>query len=173
MSQKTNKNRRSSLKVLGTVSLSTALMPSVWRTPLVNAVILPAHAQTSFGIDCSGVETEPVDQPISITVTATEIRGPIIVARTDNTFAGSVTNNVGQCGDSSARTELVELSGTIDSDTNSITGAFNVSQFCGDALACEQLTNFSVSQVMPVDDDDLGDYQGRVIGTLRCCVDFL
>lgn len=173
MSHRNDKSRRRALTTLATVTLIAGAMPSRWKTPVVNAVILPAHAQTSFASSCSGFETEPVNQPISITVTDTEIRGPIVVTRTGDTFAGTSTTNVGQCGDASTRSELVELSGTIDSDNNRITGTFNVSQFCGDSLACEQLTSFSATQVTPISGDDLGDYQGNVNGTLRCCIDFL
>jgi len=41
-----NQKRKTLKKVVG-VSAVTALTPISWKKPLLNAVILPAHAQTS------------------------------------------------------------------------------------------------------------------------------
>lgn len=173
MNEQRTQDKRKTLGVIATLGVTALALPTRWQSPLINSVIVPAHAQTSFPASCSGFETEPVSEPISITVSDTEIRGPVVVARAGNQFSTTVTNNAGTCSDSSARTEVIEFSGTIDSATNTITGEFNVTQFCGDALACEQLTTYTATQVTPVPGDDLGDYQGQVNGTLRCCVDFL
>ena len=164
-------NKRQAVAILGSLGV---LISGNWHRPIINSVLLPAHAQTSFGSECSGVEMESVDQPISITVTDTEIRGPIVVVRNGLDFVVEQTSIVGQCGPNNDDIiQTVTLSGTIDSAQNSISGEFNVRQDCAGALACEQLTTYVVNQVPAVTNDDLGEYQGRVIGTLECCVDFL
>jgi hypothetical protein len=166
-------SKRKSLQLILTIGGVAAALPSGWRKPIVDSIVLPAHAQTSFAADCSGIDTEPVDEPISLTVTATEIRGPIVGPRNGATFAITENNVIGSCNNSSDRTEIIELSGTIDSAQNSISGDFIVREFCGDVLACEQITQYTATQVIPVNGDDLGEYTGRVVGTLSCCRDFL
>ena len=166
-------NKRQALAILGSVGVAS-LLSRGWHQPLINSVVLPAHAQTSFGSECSGVEVESVDQAISITVTDTEVRGPIVVIRNGLDFIGEQTSIVGQCGpNKDDLIQTVTFSGTIDSVQNSISGEFNVRQVCAGELACEQLTTYVVNQVPAVTNNDLGEYQGRVIGTLECCVDFL
>jgi hypothetical protein len=166
-------NKRQALAILGSLAASSLLTRS-WYQPIINSVVLPAHAQTSFASECSGVEVEPVDQPISITVTDTEIRGPIVVVRNGLDFVGEQTSIVGQCGpNNDDLIQTVTLSGTIDSALNSISGEFDVRQVCAGELACEQITTYVANQQPAINGDDLGEYQGRVVGTLECCVDFL
>ena len=46
MNKPTNNNRRKLLGVLGFAGVAAA--PTQWVTPVINAVLLPAHAQTSI-----------------------------------------------------------------------------------------------------------------------------
>ena len=175
-----NKSKRQTLiSILALGSVHTAL-PGKWVNPLVKVIVLPAHAMTSTetgdpgSSNCSGFDTQAVDEPISITVTEAEIRGPIVVPLEGNSFSGEQSSSAGLCGpDNEELTQVVTFNGVIDSIANQITGEFNVIQFCGDALACEQITSFTASQNPVVSDSDLGEYQGQVIGTLRCCNDFI
>lgn len=169
-----NKSKRKIIKVSVAAGSLLVVLPNHWVAPVIKGIVIPAHAQTSFGSDCSGIDTEPVDQAISITVTDTEVRGPIVVARNGNSFASEQTVSLGRCSnDTNELTQVTELSGTINSAQNRIVGTFNVRQYCGTTLVCEQLTDFVLSQTPPVNGDDQGVYQGRVIGTLRCCRDAL
>jgi len=146
-----------------------AALPQRWSRPLIDSVIIPAHAQTT----CSGFEVEPIDQPIDITLTAAEVRGPIIVGRDGSgVFSDTQTLINGTCTNDAAFSQEVTFSGTIDSANNEIVGDLLIRQFCGDDLFCEQVSTYTAQQ-NPVDAmSDLGTYQGRVVGTQTCCVDF-
>lgn len=43
----TMNSKRKSLKALATLGVGVAATPSAWKQPIVNSIILPAHAQTS------------------------------------------------------------------------------------------------------------------------------
>ncbi len=149
------------------------VITAVWSTPIITAVRIPVHAQTSTS-ECAVFETESVDQPISITVSETDVRGPAVANRTGQTFAVTLDQSGATCADGvTVSMSSIEFSGTIDETTNSLSGTFNVMQYCGDQLACEQLATFTATQT-PIDStSDLGTYEGRVVGTLRCCSDLL
>jgi len=162
-------NRRNVLLSMFASGAGLASLPQRWTKPLVNAVVAPAHAQTS----CSGFEVEPIDQPIDITLTADEVRGPIIANRDGSaSFNDTQTLTNGTCNNGAAFSQEVTFSGTIDLANNQITGDLLIRQFCGDDLFCEQVSTYTAQQ-MPADaSTELGTYQGRVIGTQTCCVDF-
>jgi len=178
---KTNLKKRRFLQAIASTGF-VAAAPTEWTKPIIKTIILPVHAQTSPlpppvpdpGPACSGFETESVNEPIVIVVTDTEVRGPIIVTRSGNTFSSMATSNIGVCADDAgARTQEIEFSGTINTASNDITGDLIVRQFCGESLACEQITTYTATQA-PVDaSTELGNYSGQAIGTLRCCIDFL
>ena len=168
------RSKRQTIKSLLAAGTVVACLPNRWHTPLINSIVLPAHAQTSFSADCSGVDVEPLDQPISLTVTDTEILGPIAVSRTGDSFSSEQTSSLGLCSNNvDSLTQVTILSGVIQGDQNLINGTFIVRQYCGDVLACEQLTEYTVRQTPADSGSDLGVYEGRAVGTLRCCTDFL
>lgn len=188
---KTPKTRRKTLVALAGAGVIWSI-PSGWHKPLVNSIILPAHAQTSPPDDeppvdeppvdeppvdeaCSGFETEPVSESITVTVTDTEIRGPIIITRVDPmAFDGFEAAETGSmCSETDNFSEEITFNGTIDPTNSQITGEFILRQFCGEALVCEQITDYVVDQTPPAAGDDLGVYNGTATGTLRCCIDFL
>ncbi|MFQ3244492.1 MAG: hypothetical protein ACI9SP_001123 [Arenicella sp.] len=157
------KNRREILKAsIGSGAVLVA-MPSKWTSPVMNSIILPAHAQTS------GSTSSPVNESISIDITATEISGPIVIARSgSSSFSGSETVLVGQCKGTSDLSLRVDFSGTLDSANSQITGAITLTQRCGSDLVCEQLSTFTVTQ-SPLDlGSDIGNYTGTLTGTLVC-----
>jgi hypothetical protein len=47
MNRQKNDDRRKLLSVLGLTSVAVVAAPAQWVTPVINAVMLPAHAQTS------------------------------------------------------------------------------------------------------------------------------
>lgn len=148
-----------------------ASLPKRWSQPIVNTVILPVHAQTSDS--CSGFEVEPIDQPIDITVTETEVRGPIVASlEASGVFNDTQTLSGGSCNNGSAFTQEVSFSGTVDSASNEITGDLLIRQFCGLDLFCEQISTFTAQQIPVNSASNLGTYQGRVTGTQTCCQDF-
>jgi hypothetical protein len=106
---------------------------------------------------------------MSIDITATEISGPIVIARSGgSSFSGSETVLVGQCKGSSDLSLMVEFSGTLNSATSQITGEITLTQRCGGDLVCEQVSTFTVTQ-SPVDlGSDIGNYTGTLSGTLVC-----
>ncbi len=175
-------SRRKLITAVAGLGLVSTL-PKEWSKPLINSVLVPAHAQTSPEVPevpevpdgCSGFETEPIAEPIVITVSATQIIGPIIIERTDplafDGFQESETTT--SCSATDNFSEEITFDGTIDSANNEITGNFILRQFCGDALVCEQITTYTASQTPAVAGDDLGTYNGTASGTLRCCIDFL
>ena len=149
-----------------------AALPKQWSRPVVETVILPAHAETSFM--CSGFDVEPVDQPIDITVTATQINGPIIAdLDASGSFDTTQTIASGSCSDDSEFSQQTMFSGIIDSSANQISGDLIIRQFCGPNLFCEQISVYTATQISPDPNSDLGDYQGRITGTQTCCQDFL
>ncbi len=162
-------SRRDAIQGLLGIGVAATALPKEWVKPVVNQIVLPAHAMTS----CSGFTTEPINESITITVTSAEIQGPIVVARNGgSTFSGSDTTTIDSCRDGQNLTVEVNFSGELDSANNQITGDLTIIQRCGPDLVCEQISTYSATQA-PVDSgSDLGDYEGTVIGTLRCCDDF-
>lgn len=173
-----NNKKRKTLAVLFAGGGLLAVLPSQWKKPLINSVLVPAHAQTSPEPEpetCSGgFVTEPVNSPLQLVITADEILGPIVVTRDGSaSFSGFSNSVVDQCLGNRELSEEVTFTGTIDSATNQVTGDLTIIQLCGTQLVCEQLTSFTVTQDPVVAGDDLGTYSGTLTGTLRCCVDFL
>ena len=166
-------SRRQSIKLLASLGVISGSLPQEWSKPLVKAVILPAHGQTSSDPDsCSDEDVQQLDEPIAITVSATEVRGPVVAPLTGNSFFVEETIDQGMCaGNTLSQTQTTEFSGQIDSTNNQITGDFLIRQFCGTTMICEQIAAFTANQVTPVTNDDLGDYTGQVTGTLTCCLD--
>ncbi|GHA17896.1 hypothetical protein GCM10008090_29520 [Arenicella chitinivorans] len=161
-------SRRDVLKPVVGTGLVLGFMPETWRTPLINAVITPAHAQTS----CSGFSESTVNESITITVTANEVQGPIVVTRSGNRFDGSDASRIDECQGGNDLDVDIQFSGTIDVAANQISGDLIIVQSCGGQLVCEQVSQFIATQT-PIDaGSELGDYQGAVTGTLRCCDDF-
>ncbi len=161
-----NERKRKLIKGLG--------MGAVWTSPVVSAIALPAHAMTSAGRTCSAFETESIEQPISITVTDDDVRGPLIATRNGQTFQGVLENTAGLCADGiTPLVSVIEFSGTIDAVRGTVSGVFDTRQFCGTELACEQIATFTAMQTSMGRISDVGDYEGRVTGTLRCCVDLI
>jgi len=157
------KNRREILKASIGSGAVLVFVPSKWTSPVINSIVLPAHAQTS------GSTSSPVNESINIEITATEIRGPIVIARSgSSSFSGSETVMIGQCSGTSDLSLRVDFSGTLDSATSQITGEITLTQRCGGDLVCEQVSTFTTTQ-SPVDSGtDTGNYTGMLIGTLVC-----
>lgn len=146
---------------------------AIWSTPVVRAVSLPAHAQTSAE-SCSNLDVETVNEPISITVSAADVRGPAVATRSGQTFEVMFESTAGLCADGvTPLRNMIEFSGTIDAMRGTISGTFNTRQFCGTELACEQLATFTATQTPIGSISDVGDYEGQVTGTLRCCLDLV
>ncbi|MBT8116096.1 MAG: hypothetical protein KJP04_11975 [Arenicella sp.] len=55
-----NKDRRKLLSLIGITGIAAGSVPTAWVTPVINSVVLPAHAQTS------------------VCVTDTQVGGPLI-----------------------------------------------------------------------------------------------
>ena len=173
-------SRRKLLQNSLALSLVGSFLPTNWTKPVINTVILPVHAMTSDETPdetpdegcSSGFIEEPVSEAILITITGSEVSGPIVATLGNSTFAGSETLSLGMCANNvDELTETIEFSGSLDSSTNTITGDIVIRQFCSGALACEQITSYTVTQTVISDEDD-GEYQGMLIGTLTCCQDF-
>lgn len=167
------KSRRQSVKAITSIGLVSGLIAQQWSKPLITALILPAHAQTSDDSgSCSDVEAQQVNEPIFITVTATEVRGPVVAQLSGTSFSVQETIDQGMCAENTqSQTQTTEFSGRIDSVSNLITGDFLIRQFCGTTLICEQISVFTATQIVPTTNNDIGDYAGQVIGTLTCCLD--
>jgi len=159
--------RRDAIKGIAVATIIFTTLPKQWTKPLLNTVVLPAHAQTS----CSGFTTTSVNESLTLVVTDTTVSGPIVATRTANTFNQTDTTNLESCRDNNTLSVTVEFSGTIDSVANSISGDINILQFCGADFVCEQISSYTVMQ-NPSSSSDNGDYTGTVVGTLRCCDDF-
>lgn len=170
-------HRRRSLKQLALTSGVLLALPMQWKRPVVNQIMLPAHAQTSTppgDQDCSAYQTEPVSEPISITLTDTEARGPIVVPRVGaSSFDGDDSSVIDSCRNNQDLSQEVEFSGAIDVATKQLTGDLVIRQFCGSLLVCEQIATFAADQDDSSAPNELGDYSGTLTGTIRCCVDFL
>ena len=172
-----NKSKRQTLKISSAALLLTQFAPVNWTRPMINTVLLPAHAMTSEAVDpqsCSAFEAASVDEPIALSIINGEARGPITASLNGNTFSAMQTTTLGPCGGAGdSLVQTITFDGVIDSAQNSISGNFITNQTCGGAVVCDQLTTFTATQVVPNNSSDEGDYSGRAIGTLNCCVDFL
>lgn len=161
--------RREALLALATAGAAAPYLPKTWTKPIVNAVLTPAHAQTS----CSGFTTTAVNEALTLTVTATEVQGPIVVARgSGGAFSGRSDARIDECRDAQDLNVDIQFSGVIDSANNRITGDLIIVQRCGSDLVCEQITTYAVTQDPINSSSDIGDYSGSLTGSLRCCDDF-
>lgn len=157
------KDRRKALRYGLLGGTFAVVLPSKWAKPIVNSVILPAHAQTSA---CT---VETINESITIQVSATQIEGPITLARNGNSFNGTESRDVGACGTNQRLTVLVEFSGTINSNNNEITGELTIRQSCGTDLVSEQISTYRATQSPAQANNDEGNYSGTVTGTLETC----
>jgi len=160
-------HRRQWLKTLGLTSVAAGALPSQWTKPVINHIVLPAHAQTSS--TCGAFIEEPVNDIIGMVVTATEVQGPITVSLAAGAFSGTESNIVGACANGDPQRQEVTFTGSIDSTNSQITGTLDIDIFCGDLLVCQQRTTYTATQTPIVAADDLGTYQGALTGTLSCC----
>lgn len=163
--------RNSMVALLGLGSV--AMLPKNWATPVVNCIVLPAHAATSTGL-CSGFRVEPVTGVLTIEVTDTQVRGPVVAPRNVNDFAVTVNEVVDPIGLSVTNVDQRTIfTGSIDLATNTISGDLNVLQTCDGQLVCEQIATFSTSLTSPVMANAEGQYDGTLTGELTCCEDFI
>ena len=163
------KDRRSVLKFTSLSASGILLAPRDWTKPVLNSVILPAHAQTSA--NCSMFTTTQVNESISLSVSATQVSGQITVSRTGNTFNGIENSILGSCQGGRQLNLEVRLSGTINAINNSLEGELAVTQRCGLDLVSEQTTTFTAQQ-SPISSSVEGTYTGTLTGDLRSCDDF-
>lgn len=163
------KDRRSVLKFTSLSASGILLAPRDWTKPIVNSVILPAHAQTSA--NCSSFTTTQVNETITLSVTATQVSGQITVSRTGSTFSGTESSVLGSCQGGRQLSLEVRLSGTINSTNNSVDGELAIVQRCGLDLVSEQTTTFTAQQ-SPASGSVEGTYTGMLAGNLRSCDDF-
>ena len=170
-----NQTKRKFLKSGAALSLVAVALPDKWATPVLKTVLLPAHAQTSAApSQCrTGFIEAPVNESILITVTGTEVSGPIMANLIGAQFASVQTSSQGLCSNNvDELSETIEFSGEFDAAQNSISGDIVIRQFCSGVLACEQITTYTVIQTVVSSTND-GEYQGTLVGTLNCCQDFL
>lgn len=167
--------RRKLMILIGIGVTGSLALPSQWSKPIINAVLTPVHAQMSPEPEgCSGFTTEPVNEPISISISDTEITGPFVLNRPNgNSFSDRQISVTGTCQDGQDLVQEVEFNGIIDSGNNQITGDLIIRETCGSDLVCEQITSYTVTQTVESNTTDNGEYDGTLIGTLRCCNDFL
>lgn len=93
-----NADRRKLLGVIGVGSVSAAAMPSTWTKPLIDAVVLPAHAQTS---------------EIEMCMSNTSVGGPLIgnASGADNCQAACEAEATSQNAELCDVTESTDASG--------------------------------------------------------------
>lgn len=162
--------RRNILGSLFIVGGANSIELAKWSKPIVNAVILPAHAQTSNGLSCSEITEEQISESISIEITSTQAIGPISVEIIGSSFSGEQMSDSGMCASGTGvLSQTVVFSGTINEVNSQISGVFDVFQFCDGELVCEQRTTFLVTQSPINPSSNLGTYIGNIDGTLRCC----
>ena len=171
----TLKSRRQCLLMVSSVTGASIAMPTSWVKPVVNSMLLPAHAQSSTmpTLSCSEIIVEPIRSNIEIQVMATEVIGPIMVNLiTPTRFSGSESIIAGTCNNGEVMRQEVLFEGEIDTANNQITGLLEVDVFCGNEVACEQRSTFTSVQTPVNPGVDLGDYLGTLNGTSSCCADF-
>ena len=140
-----NLARRDLLKILsvGGVAISAKSLPEKWARPMVDSILLPAHAQMSPILPGSCT----VD-PVTVNIPSF---APFIVAGTTVTFSGSSTGtlvgtsftisdtfSVGTCLDGSPITTNFTVTGAIDLSTtpDSITATITGEVLCGGVPTC-------------------------------------
>lgn len=164
------RHRRDWLKTAGTTGAVGALvsaLPTQWTKPVLNSVLLPAHAMTSA---CGVFVEQQVSDVITIVVTSTEVQGPITLPLlTPTTFSGTQSSVLGTCSNGEPQRQEVSFVGTIDSANSQITGTLAIDIFCGSLLVCQQRTSYVATQMPLVMGVDTGSYQGALTGTFSCC----
>lgn len=171
-----NLRRRKLARILsGSLVSAPFLLPTKWQKSVIDVVLLPAHAQLSppIGQCQSGTRTETILEPIVLQVTATEVAGPITVARNANSFSGSQETNLGACVNGSAKRQVTSMSGSIDINANTINGELIIELFCGDVSVCIEEANIIAPQLTSTGgvEAEEGSYEGNLTGTITCCQD--
>jgi len=167
------KDRRSAVKLVLIGGPAAGLLSGLgnsWVKPVINTVILPAHAQTSASA-CSGFTNTAVNETLTVVVTATEIQGPITVSRNGITFSGESQLEDPGCRPGETLVSDITFTGRIDSSSDSIEGDLIISQTCNGDFVSEQITSFNLIQ-SPVSSDIEGTYTGTLSGSIRRCNDF-
>ena len=164
------RNRRDWLKTAGTtgaVGSLISVLPAQWTKPVLNSLLLPAHAMTSA---CGVFVEQPVSDVINFVVTSTEVQGPITLPLlTSTTFSGTQSSVLGTCSNGEPQRQEVSFAGTIDSANNQTTGTLSIDIFCGSLLVCQQRTRYVATQTPLMVGVDTGSYQGALTGTFSCC----
>ncbi|MBL4671618.1 MAG: hypothetical protein JKX81_05120 [Arenicella sp.] len=167
-----NPAKRKSLLALSGVAVSASLAQQ-WTKPIVNCIVIPAHAATSAAV-CSSFAIEAVNGLITIQVTDTQAIGPLAANRVANDFSVLVDEVVSPAGLNVQNIDQQTVfSGLIDTGANEIRGELTVLQSCDGQLVCEQIASYTVALSTAVLANGVGQYDGQLSGTLRCCQDFI
>jgi hypothetical protein len=167
-----NPVKRKSLLALSGVAVSASL-PKQWTKPIVNCIVIPAHAATSAAV-CSGFVTEAVNGIITVQVTDTQAIGPLAANRIANDFSVVIDEIVSPAGLNVQNVDQrTVFSGFIDIGVNEIRGELTVLQICDGQFVCEQITTYTVALSSAILANGVGQYDGQLSGTLRCCQDFV
>lgn len=92
-----DKKRRGALKVAGTSAagiVTAASLPSQWQKPILDSIVLPAHAQTSPGTGTDG-GTDSGDGAAT-TAAATTAAAVTTTSSATTTVSMTTTNTLGQ-----------------------------------------------------------------------------
>lgn len=167
--------RRRLLKALmagGGAGAIGGALPDRWTTPMVDAVLLPAHAQATASNGCAASDPRitcpeclntgllTVGALVSWSLDNQEDRVVLSVnlglgdqaagdAFPDGSgnFDGSLNQSGGVCPGGGALTQSGTFSGNLNTGNGAISGSFEVSVFCGGTLVCIVTGNFSGTAV--------------------------
>ena len=175
-SDKSIKARRKLLKTLiagggaaTTVGATGLVIPKQWIKPVVDSVMLPAHAQTTGCLELVD-STTFTGIPANTTPTTVEFIGTT-VPRSGNGFVGQEQFDIGPCpGGLGAGVQTIALSGNIDVDNNTIIGTWVLTVTCNGIIFFRQVFEFSGPRVSG--DDNTGTYSTSGTVTIEVCPGF-
>jgi hypothetical protein len=152
----------------GGVATTLTALPQSWTRPVVDAVLVPAHAQTSIGCNPSDLVEQILPGGMSVTLitTATTVEGPIQVARAGNTFSGQGAIASPLCPGEPGTFFIADFSGTI---VPNVSATANITAYlvCGGVTVCTLTAVLSGDYVSGADPDATYDLGGDFSGS--CC----
>lgn len=135
--KKSSQNRRNILKSVGISSLAaSASIPSTWHKPIVNTILIPAHAQTSH-VRCEGVFCD-INFVSTVISGSAEVFSDYTINLSGNSASGAWSGSGLVAEDGTFSFDLtfqlsgpLPISGIVEPDCSRISGVFSSEGFSG------------------------------------------
>jgi len=154
------RSRRRILKMIagaGAVAGTGRAVPDRWTQPIVDAVLLPAHAQSTLLPACSTTPLALLGEvswednggdrvTLSINPGFDGAAGSALLDQSGN-FSGSLAASGGECANGQPVTQDGTFQGNLNTSNGAVSGSFTHRILCGGVVICTSSGNFSGTAV--------------------------